>query len=419
MAGPLTGLRVIELAGIGPGPHAAMILGDLGADVVRIDRPGASGSDAMLRNRRFVIADLKSDEGRALVLKLVAKADVLIEGYRPGVTERMGLGPEDCAKVNERLIYGRMTGWGQTGPRSKQAGHDINYISLNGVLHAIGRVNERPVPPLNLVGDFGGGSMFLLLGILSALFERQTSGKGQVVDAAMIDGSSVLVQMMWGMRDMGMWTDERGTNMLDGGAPYYDTYECADGRYVAVGAIEPQFYAAMLAGLGLDATDLPPQNDPAQWPELRARLTAAFAGHDRDHWTKVFADSDACVTPVLDWMEAPTHPQHQALASFTAIEGVVQPSAHPLFSQTPAGIDGPAHASGADTDHNEAEIAFTQPCDIERWPDVPTRVLAGRGQAERQAGRVTSRAAGRAELRVAVGATGGGLDGPPQLGGDH
>jgi alpha-methylacyl-CoA racemase len=308
MAGPLTGLRVIELAGIGPGPHAAMILGDLGADVVRVDRPGASGADPMLRNRRFVVADLKSEQGREFVLKLVAKADVLIEGFRPGVTERLGLGPEDCAKVNEKLVYARMTGWGQTGPRSQQAGHDINYISLNGVLHAIGRVNERPVPPLNLVGDFGGGSMFLLVGILAALWERQNSGKGQVIDAAMIDGSSVLVQMMWAMRAMGMWTDERGTNMLDTGAPYYDTYECSDGRYVAVGAIEPQFYAAMLAGLGLDGADLPAQNDRTGWPELRARFTEVFAGRDRDHWAKVFADSDACVTPVLAFGEVETEP---------------------------------------------------------------------------------------------------------------
>src|ERR1700736_4140699 len=292
MAGPLTGLRVIELAGIGPGPHAAMILGDLGADVVRIDRPGASGADPMLRNRRFVVADLKSEQGRELVLKLAAKADVLIEGFRPGVTERLGLGPADCAKVNERLVYARMTGWGQTGPRSQQAGHDINYISLNGILHSIGRVNERPVPPLNLVGDFGGGSMFLLLGILSALWERQTSGKGQVVDAAMVDGSSVLVQMMWQMRASGMWTDVRGTNMLDGGAPYYDTYECADGRYVAVGAIEPQFYAAMLVGLGPDAADPPPENGVPPRPELGVVVTEAFASRDRDHWAKVFADSD-------------------------------------------------------------------------------------------------------------------------------
>jgi alpha-methylacyl-CoA racemase len=350
MAGPLSGLRVIELAGIGPGPHAAMILGDLGADVVRIDRPGATGSDPMLRNRRFVIADLKSDEGRALVLKLVAKADVLIEGYRPGVTERMGLGPEDCAKVNERLIYGRMTGWGQTGPRSKQAGHDINYISLNGVLHAIGRVNERPVPPLNLVGDFGGGSMFLLLGILSALFERQTSGKGQVVDAAMIDGSSVLVQMMWGMRALGLWTDERGTNMLDTGAPYYDTYECADGRYVSVGAIESQFYAAMLAGLGLDPADLPAQNDRSRWPELRAKFTEVFASRDRDHWAKVFADSDACVTPILAFGEVETEPHITERNTFYQTGGGLQPLPAPRFSRSSPDVPRPPGQPGADTE---------------------------------------------------------------------
>ena len=350
MAGPLTGLRVIELAGIGPGPHAAMILGDLGADVVRIDRPGAAGSDPMLRNRRFVIADLKSDEGRALVLKLVAKADVLIEGYRPGVTERMGLGPEDCAKVNERLIYGRMTGWGQTGPRSTQAGHDINYISLNGVLHAIGRANERPVPPLNLVGDFGGGSMFLLLGILSALFERQTSGKGQVVDAAMIDGSSVLVQMMWGMRALGLWTDERGTNMLDTGAPYYDTYECADGRYVSVGAIESQFYAAMLAGLGLDPADLPAQNDRGRWPELRAKFTEVFASRDRDHWAKVFAESDACVTPILAFGEVETEPHITERNTFYQTGGGLQPLPAPRFSRSSPDEPRPPGQPGADTE---------------------------------------------------------------------
>jgi len=339
MAGPLSGLRVVELAGIGPGPHASMILGDLGADVVRVDRPSKGGpggvvKDAMSRNRRIVTADLKSDEGRALVLKLVAKADVLIEGYRPGVTERLGLGPEDCAKVNERLVYARMTGWGQTGPRSQQAGHDINYISLNGILHSIGRANERPVPPLNLVGDFGGGSMFLLLGILSALWERQNSGKGQVVDAAMIDGSSVLIQMMWQMRASGMWTDVRGTNMLDGGAPYYDTYECSDGRYVSVGAIEPQFYAAMLAGLGLDAADLPPQNDVTRWPELRAVFTETFAARDRDHWAKVFAESDACVTPVLAFGEVHTEPHVTERNTFYEVDGNLQPMPAPRFSRT-------------------------------------------------------------------------------------
>jgi alpha-methylacyl-CoA racemase len=338
MAGPLNGLRVVELAGIGPGPHAAMILGDLGADVVRVDRPsnGPSGvvKDAMSRNRRIVSADLKSDEGREAVLKLVAKADVLIEGYRPGVTERLGLGPEDCAKVNERLVYARMTGWGQTGPRSQTAGHDINYISLNGILHAIGREGERPVPPLNLVGDFGGGSMFLLVGILSALWERQSSGKGQVVDAAMVDGSSVLIQMMWQMRASGMWSDVRGTNMLDGGAPYYDTYECADGRYVSVGAIEPQFYAAMLAGLGLDAANLPGQNDVSRWPELRAAFTEAFGARDRDHWTKVFADSDACVTPVLAFNEVQTEPHITERNTFYETNGSLQPLPAPRFSRT-------------------------------------------------------------------------------------
>ena len=296
MAGPLQGLRVIELAGIGPGPHAAMILGDLGADVVRIERPSTAAKpsrDNLLRSRRSVTADLKSPEGRDLVLKLAAKADVLIEGFRPGVTERLGLGPEDCAKVNERLVYGRMTGWGQTGPRALQAGHDINYISLNGLLHAVGRKGEKPVPPLNIAGDFGGGSMFLLVGILSALFERQTSGKGQVVDAAMVDGSSVLMQMMWGFRRQGMWSDERGTNMLDTGAPYYDTYETADGKYMAVGSIEPQFYAELLAKLELDPAALPGQNDVARWPELReicsrdregpsARRPGPPVGHELD-----------------------------------------------------------------------------------------------------------------------------------------
>ncbi len=346
MAGPLQGLRVIELAGIGPGPHAAMILGDLGADVVRIDRPGAIGAgtpNATLRNRRLVSADLKSDQGRQLVLDLVAKADVLIEGYRPGVTERLGLGPQDCGGVNERLVYARMTGWGQTGPRSQQAGHDINYISLNGVLHAIGRKGERPVPPLNLVGDYGGGSMFLLIGILAALWERQTSGKGQVVDAAMIDGSSVLIQMMWGMRASGLWSDERGTNMLDTGAPYYDTYECADGRYVAGGALETQFYAAMLAGLGLDADDLPGQNDVNHWPQLRARLTEAFAAKDRDHWAGVFAGTDACVTPVLAFGEVATEPHITERDTFYEPDDGkgLQPMPAPRFSRSVPGTPRP------------------------------------------------------------------------------
>lgn len=357
MTGPLAGLRVIELAGIGPGPHAAMILGDLGADVVRVERPpkfpGAS-KDAMLRNRRSVTVDLKSAEGRELVLKLVAKADVLIEGFRPGVTERLGLGPDDCAKVNERLIYGRMTGWGQTGPRAQQAGHDINYISLNGVLHAIGRNGERPVPPLNLVGDFGGGSMFLLVGILSALWERQSSGRGQVVDAAMVDGSSMLTAMMWSFRSQGVWSDTRGANMLDTGAPYYDTYECADGRHVAVGAIEPQFYAELLAKLELDPAGLPAQNDVSRWPELRAVLTEAFAAQDRDHWAKVFATSDACVTPVLSFGEVASDSHIAERDTFYEVNGYLQPRPAPRFSRSIPDTPTPPPVLGAD---NETVLA--------------------------------------------------------------
>ncbi|KAA0095352.1 CoA transferase [Mycolicibacterium sp. P1-18] len=356
MTGPLHGLRVVELAGIGPGPHAAMILGDLGADVVRVERPGKGGGvpvggrDSMLRNRRSVAADLKSDEGRELVLRLIAKADVLIEGYRPGVTERLGLGPEDCAAVNERLIYGRMTGWGQTGPRAQQAGHDINYISLNGVLHAIGRKGERPVPPLNLAGDFGGGSMFLIVGILSALWERQTSGKGQVVDAAMVDGSSVLSQMMWSFRAGGMWSDERGVNMLDTGAPFYDTYETADGKHVAVGAIEPQFYAQLLEGLGLADADLPGQHDAARAEELRATFAEAFRRHDRDHWASVFNGTDACVTPVLSFGEVESEPHITERGTFFRDGDNLEPAPAPRFSRSVPPTPTPPGPKGADTE---------------------------------------------------------------------
>ncbi|MDR3662613.1 MAG: CaiB/BaiF CoA-transferase family protein [Mycobacterium sp.] len=357
MAGPLQGLRVVELAGIGPGPHAAMILGDLGADVVRVERPSkgaaAPSRDTMLRNRRSVAVDMKSDEGRELVLELIAKADVLIEGFRPGVTERLGLGPADCAKVNEKLIYARMTGWGQTGPRALRAGHDINYISLNGLLHAVGRKGERPVPPLNLAGDFGGGSMFLLVGILSALWERQSSGKGQVVDAAMVDGSSVLMQMMWSFRSQGMWSDDRGTNMLDTGAPYYDTYETSDGKYMAVGAIEPQFYAELLAKLELDPANLPGQNDVSRWPELRDIFTKAFAAQTRDHWTKVFAGSDACTTPVLSFAEVETEPhltERDTFFRFADRGDNLEPMPAPRFSRSVPSTPTAPGVPGADTE---------------------------------------------------------------------
>ena len=355
MSGPLTGLRVVELAGIGPGPHAAMILGDLGADVVRVERPkpglgAAPGNDFRLRSRRSVTADLKSETDRELVLKLISKADVLIEGFRPGVTERLGLGPEDCAKVNEGLIYARMTGWGQTGPRSQQSGHDMNYISLNGVLHAIGRAGQAPVPPLNLVGDFGGGSMFLLVGILSALYERGRSGKGQVIDAAMVEGSAVLAQMMFAFRHTGMWNDVRGTNMLDTGAPWYDVYECADGRHVAVGSIEPQFYAELIEKLELDPATLPHQQDISRFPELRAILTETFLKHDRDHWAEVFKTSDACVTPILSFAEIETEAHNVERGSFYKEGDSLFPMPAPRFSRTQPGTPTPPRVPGEDTE---------------------------------------------------------------------
>src|SRR3954449_2852839 len=281
-----------------------MLLAELGADVVRVDRPGGGAKlfppekEALHRSRPCAAVDLKNPDGRETVLRMVERADVLVEGYRPGVTERLGLGPADCHARNPKLVYARMTGWGQDGPLAQRAGHDINYISLTGLLHAIGRPGERPVPPLNLVGDFGGGSMLLLLGIPSPLWEAQRCGQGQVVDAAMVDGASLLGQMFWGFLAQKIWVDEPGVNMLDGGAPFYDTYTCADGRHVSVCAIEPQFYAAMLEGLGLTGADLPGQHDREQWPALKARLAEVFATRSRDEWADVFAGTDACVTPV-------------------------------------------------------------------------------------------------------------------------
>jgi alpha-methylacyl-CoA racemase len=339
--GPLAGLKVVELAGIGPGPHAAMVLADLGAEVVRVDRPSGGlrigdpdAPDPTLRGRRRVAADLKDPAGRETVLRLVEHADVLMEGYRPGVTERLGVGPADCHARNPRLVYGRMTGWGQDGPMADRAGHDINYISLTGALHAIGRAGERPVPPLNLVGDFGGGSMLLVVGVLAALWEAQRSGQGQVVDAAMVDGSSLLVQMMWGLRGQGLWADTRESNLLDGHAPFYDTYTCSDGRHVAVGAIEGRFYAALLAGLGLDDEELPGQHDPAGWPVLRSRFAEVFATRTRDEWAEVFAGTDACVTPVLSFAEVPSHPHLAARGTIVERDGVPQAAPAPRFSRT-------------------------------------------------------------------------------------
>jgi alpha-methylacyl-CoA racemase len=333
MAGPLERLRVLELGGIGPGPHAGMLLAELGADVVRITRRGGDPYD-ILPGRRHVPADLKGSADRDAVGRLIEAADVVIEGFRPGVAERLGVGPEECLARNPRLIYARMTGWGQDGPLAQRAGHDINYIGLTGVLHAIGTAGGRPTAPLNLVGDFGGGSAYLVIGILAALWERDGSGAGQVIDAAIVDGTSSLAQQFWMLRALGAWTDERGTNLLDTGAPFYDTYQCADGRYVAVGALEPQFYAALLAGLGLADADLPEQLDQAGWPTLRDRFAATFAQRTRDEWAAAFADTDACVTPVLTFAEAAEHPHLTARATITTVDGVPRAAPAPRFSRT-------------------------------------------------------------------------------------
>jgi alpha-methylacyl-CoA racemase len=353
-SGPLTGLRVVELAGLGPAPYACMLLAELGADVVRVDRPGggslivAPEKDALNRSRPSVAVDLKSPGGRDVLLRLIDGADVLVEGLRPGVLERLGVGPDEALARNPRLVFARMTGWGQDGPLAQRAGHDINYLGLTGALHALGPA-DRPVPPLNIGADFGGGSMFLLVGILAALFERATSGRGQVVDAAMVDGASSLVTMVYGMLGAGLWQDRRAANLLDGGAPFYDTYACADGGHVAVGALEPQFYAALLEGLGLP-DDLPgAQYDVAHWPEHRRRFAAAFASRTRDDWAAAFEGTDACVTPVLGLEEAPAHPHLAARGTFVEQDGTALPGPAPRFSRTPGAVRGAARRPGADT----------------------------------------------------------------------
>ncbi|HKT00259.1 MAG TPA: CaiB/BaiF CoA-transferase family protein, partial [Rugosimonospora sp.] len=288
-----------------------------------------------LRGRRVVVANLTRADERDRVLDLIAHADVLLEGFRPGVTERLGLGPEDCLARNPRLVYGRITGWGGAGPLAARAGHDINYLSVTGALHAVGPAGQPPEPPLNLIGDFGGGSMLLLTGVLAALFERERSGRGQVVDAAMVDGVGLLLQMVWSLRGSGLWSDERGANLLDGGAPHYRTYPCADGRYIAVGALESAFYAQLLDGLGLAAAELPDRDDPANWPALRERFTAVFATRTRDQWAETFAGTDACVTPVLRFDEVPGHPHAAARQAHIQLDGVTQPAPAPRFSRTP------------------------------------------------------------------------------------
>jgi alpha-methylacyl-CoA racemase len=337
--GPLAGIRIVEFDAIGPVPLAAMILADFGADVVRIGRAGRPPSPSadgpiLGRGRRCITLDLKIAADRDTALAIIARADALLEGNRPGVMERLGLGPDACLAAKPSLVYGRMTGWGQTGPLAQTAGHDINYIALTGALHAIGGA-ERPVPPLNLVGDYGGGTMLLALGVVAALVSARTTGRGQVVDAAMTDGSALLMSMFYAMHAAGHWRDAREANLLDGGAPFYRTYVCADGGHVAVGAIEPAFFAALLRGLDVDAAGID-QGDRSMWPDLAARFARRFAARSRDDWATLFAGTDACVTPVLSLAEAPDHPHNRARATFAAPAGAVQPMPAPRFSATPA-----------------------------------------------------------------------------------
>jgi alpha-methylacyl-CoA racemase len=336
---PLSGVRVIELAGLAPSPFGCMVLADLGADVVRVDRPPHDGlapppGGPLQRGRRTVTLDLKTPAGVTDLLHLVAKGDVLVEAFRPGVAERLGFGPPACAQINPRLVYARMTGWGQDGPLAHRAGHDIDYIAVAGALEPLGRAGSPPHAPLNLIGDFAGGGMLLAVGVLAALLERERSGRGQVVDAAMVDGSALLTSFLHGMLGAGMWPGGRGENLLDGGAPFYDTYRTSDGGFMAVGALEPPFYAALVAGLGL--SDLPDQYDRDGWPVLRERFAACFASRSRAHWTSVFAGLDACVTPVLSPREAPDHPHNRARRTFVEVDGHPQPAPAPRFSRTPA-----------------------------------------------------------------------------------
>jgi alpha-methylacyl-CoA racemase len=365
--GPLQGLRVIELASIGPGPMCCMLLADLGADVVRVDRLEPSGLglpvdkryDVNGRGRRSVALDLKSQAGREAVLRLVEGADVLVEGFRPGVTEKLGLGPADCQARNPRLVYGRMTGFGQTGPLAAAAGHDLNYIALTGVLHAMGPAGGKPVPPLNLVGDYGGGALYLAFGVMAALFERQRSGLGQVVDAAMVDGASSLASIFHGLRAAGQWRDERGANLLDGGAPFYDTYETADSKHISLGPLEPKFFAQLATALGLEERYLKRQYDRRLWPELRQAIAAAVKRETRDAWCEKLEGSDVCFAPVLTFAEAPAHAHAVARGAFIEVAGVVQPAPAPRFNRTPAGLPQPSPAEGEHTHAVLTEAGYT------------------------------------------------------------
>ena len=358
--GPLTGLRVVELQGIGPGPFCGMMLADMGAEIIRVDRSAAVGSgarsaDVLARGRKSIAVDLKNPQGVETVLKLVETADVLLEGFRPGVTERLGLGPDVCLERNPKLVYGRMTGWGQTGTMAHAAGHDINYISLSGVLHAIGEPGSRPTPPLNLVGDFGGGGMLLAFGIVAALYERGISGKGQVIDAAMTDGSALLMNSIFGLMGQGVWNQNRGSNLLDGGAHFYGTYETKDGRFVSIGSIEPQFYALLLEKTGLDQDpDLAKQMNRDDWPKLREKLAAVLATKTRDEWDEIMLGTDICYAPILNFDEAVAHPHNQARNTFVASADIVQAAPAPRFSRTEPELPEPPVAPG---EHSEEVLA--------------------------------------------------------------
>jgi len=364
--GPLAGITVIELAGIGPGPFCGMMLADLGADVIRVDRaqsvqggdPDRPPADLLARGRRSIGVDLKSPDGVEVVLSLVERADALFEGFRPGVTERLGLGPDECLARNPRLVYGRMTGWGQDGPYAATAGHDINYISLAGALDPIGRRGQAPVPPLNLVGDFGGGGLLLAFGIVAGLLEARTSGQGQVIDAAMVDGAAALMTMTHSLRAMGIWNDERGTNMLDTGAHFYDVYETADGGYISIGSIEPQFYAELLRLTGLEDEALPGQYDRAQWPALKERVAAVFRTKTRDEWCEIMEGTDVCFAPVLTIPEAVAHPHNVHRGTFVEVAGIPQPGPAPRFSRTEATIARPPAHAGQHTEEILAEAGL-------------------------------------------------------------
>lgn len=363
--GPLSGIRIVEFAGIGPGPFAAMLLSDMGASVVRIDRKGGrtpSKGEVTYRGRPAVALDLKKPEAVEAALKLIDGADALIEGFRPGVMERLGLGPDVCLKRNTKLVYGRMTGWGQTGPLANAAGHDINYIALIGALHAIGHATSKPVPPLNLVGDFGGGALYLAFGVVCGVLEASRSGKGQIVDTAMTDGAASLMAMFFGMSALGMWADKRGSNLLDSGAHFYDTYETKDGKYIALGSIEPQFYRELIEKAGIADSAFAAQMDRNAWPSLKEKLTATIKTKTRDEWDRIMLGSDVCYAPVLSLGEAPRHPHNVARKTFVEVGGVTQPAPAPRFSRTVPEIQGPP--VGADSPatlrawgFSEAEVA--------------------------------------------------------------